>query len=137
MKRIFIPVFTLTMILIIAGIWIFQTGNSNQNSSFFTSEIIFVVAIVILFIVSIFFAFKRMKNRKQGLPEEDELSKRIVNKAGAKSFFASLFLWLALLYVHNNSTVDTELLFGYGIIGMAFIFITLTIVFNIRGIKDE
>jgi hypothetical protein len=125
------------MVLIIAGIWIFQTGNSHQDSSFFTSEIIFIVAIVILFIVSIFFAVKRMKNRKQGLPEEDELSKRIVNKAGAKSFYVSLFLWLALLYVHNHSTVDTEVLFGYGIIGMAFIFITLTIVFNIRGIKDE
>jgi hypothetical protein len=125
------------MVLIIAGIWIFQTGNSHQDSSFFTSEIIFIVAIVILFIVSIFFTVKRMKNRKQGLPEEDELSKRIVNKAGAKSFYVSLFLWLALLYVHNHSTVDTEVLFGYGIIGMAFIFITLTIVFNIRGIKDE
>jgi hypothetical protein len=125
------------MVLIIVGIWIFQTGNSHQDSSFFTSEIIFIVAIVILFIVSIFFAVKRMKNRKQGLPEEDELSKRIVNKAGAKSFYVSLFLWLALLYVHNHSTVDTEVLFGYGIIGMAFIFITLTIVFNIRGIKDE
>jgi hypothetical protein len=125
------------MILIIAGIWIFQTGNSHQDSSSFYSEIIFIVGIAILFIVSIFFAIKRLKNRKQGLPEEDELSKKIVNKAGAKSFFVSLFLWLALLYIHNHTTVDTELLFGYGIMGMAFIFITFTIIFNIRGIKDE
>jgi FtsH-binding integral membrane protein len=137
MKWIFIPVFTLTMVLIIAGIWIFQTGNSNQDLSFFSSEIIFIVAIVILFIVSIFFSAKRIKNRKQGLPEEDELSKKIVGKAGAKSFFASLFLWLAILYIHNNTTVDTGILFGYGIIGMAFIFITFTIIFNVWGIKNE
>ena len=135
MKRIFIPVFTLTMVLIIAGIWIFQTVDPPKDSV--ASEIIFVAAIVILFIVSIFFSIKRLKNRKQGLPEEDELSKKIMNKAGAKSFFVSLFLWLALLYIHNHTTVDTEILFGYGIIGMAFIFITFTIIFNIRGIKDE
>ena len=137
MKRIFIPVFILTMVLIIAGIWIFQTGSPPKNSGFLSSEIIFIVAIVILFIVSMFFAIKRLKNRKQGLPEEDELSKKIFNKAGAKSFFVSLFLWLALLYVHNHSAVDTEILFGYGIIGMAFIFIIFTVIFNIRGIKDE
>ena len=135
MKRIFLPIFALTMVLIIAGIWIFQTVDPPKDSV--ASEIIFVAAIVILFIVSIFFTIKRMKNRKQGLPEEDELSKKIVNKAGAKSFFVSLFLWLALLYIHNHTTVDTEILFGYGIIGMAFIFITFTIIFNIRGIKDE
>ena len=135
MKRIFLPIFALTMVLIIAGIWIFQTVDPPKDSV--ASEIIFVAAIVILFIVSIFFTIKRMKNRKQGLPEEDELSKKIMNKAGAKSFFVSLFLWLALLYIHNHTTVDTEILFGYGIIGMAFIFITFTIIFNIRGIKDE
>ena len=135
MKRIFLPIFALTMVLIIAGIWIFQTVDPPKDSV--ASEIIFVAVIVILFIVSIFFTIKRMKNRKQGLPEEDELSKKIMNKAGAKSFFVSLFLWLALLYIHNHTTVDTEILFGYGIIGMAFIFITFTIIFNIRGIKDE
>ena len=135
MKRIFLPVFIVTMVLIIAGIWIFQTVDPPKDSV--ASEIIFVAAIVILFIVSIFFSIKRLKNRKLGLPEEDELSKKIMNKAGAKSFFVSLFLWLALLYIHNHTTVDTEILFGYGIIGMAFIFITFTIIFNIRGIKDE
>ena len=135
MKRIFLPVFTLTMVLIIAGIWIFQTVDPPKDSG--SSEIIFIIAIIILLIASIFFSIKRLKGRKQGLPEEDELSKKIVNKAGAKSFFASLFLWLALLYIHNNSTVDTEILFGYGIIGMAFIFILFTIIFNIRGIRDE
>ena len=123
------------MVLIIAGIWIFQTVDPPKDSV--TSEIIFVAAIAVLFIVSIFFSIKRLKNRKQGLPEEDELSKKIMNKAGAKSFFVSLFLWLALLYIHNHTTVDTEILFGYGIIGMAFIFITFTIIFSIRGIKDE
>ena len=135
MKRVFIPVFTLTMVLIIAGIWIFQTVDPPKDSV--ASEIIFVAAIVILFIVSIFLSIKRLKNRKLGLPEEDELSKKIMNKAGAKSFFVSLFLWLTLLYIHNHTTVDTEILFGYGIIGMAFIFITFTIIFSIRGIKDE
>ena len=71
MKRVFIPVFTLTMVLIIAGIWIFQTVDPPKDSV--ASEIIFVAAIVILFIVSIFFSIKRLKNRKLGLPEEDEL----------------------------------------------------------------
>ena len=135
MKRIFLPVFIVTMVLIIAGIWIFQTVDPPKDSV--ASEIIFVAAIVILFIVSIFFSIKRLKNRKLGLPEEDELSKKIMNKAGAKSFFVSLFLWLTLLYIHNHTTLHTEILFGYGIIGMAFIFITFTIIFSIRGIKDE
>jgi hypothetical protein len=137
MKRIFIPLFALTMVLIIAGIWIFQTGNPPKDIGFLSSEINFIVAIAILFIAGIFFSIKRLRNRNEGLPEDDELSKKIANKAGAKSFFVSLFLWLALLYIHNHSTVDTELLFGYGIMGMAFIFILFTIIFNIRGIKNE
>ncbi len=137
MKKIFIPVFTLTMVLIIAGIWIFQTVDPPKDSSFFASEIIFIVAIVILFITGIFFSIKRIKSKQLGLPEDDELSKKIVRSAGSKSFFASLFLWLAILFVHNNSTVHTGLLFGYGIMGMAFIFIALTMVLNVGGIKDE
>ena len=137
MKKLFLPISILTTVLIIAGIQIYQAATPKNTSIFIWSEIIHVGIIVLLFVLGLYFAVKRIKSREKGLPEDDELSLLITQKAAAISFYISLFLWLVLLYIQNNTTIESTLLFGYGFIGMALAFILSWFVFNSKGIRND
>ena len=136
MKKIYLPLFIITMIVIIVGIWIYQTGAIKSEVALY-SEYIHVGVIVILFAFGIFFAIRRFRNTKQGLPAEDELSKKIEQKAASKSFFVSLFLWLIISYIQNESGGEAESFFGYGIIGMALLFAGFYFYYYFKGNIDE
>lgn len=133
MKKIVLPVFFITFVVILAAIQIFQTGINNNNS---ISEYIFVGVIFILFLVSIVLSIKKLKSTKQGLPEKDEMSTKIINKAASTSFYISLFVWLIIIYVLRNNIGNTNVIIGYGIISMALTFILNLIYFQIKGIND-
>jgi peptidoglycan/LPS O-acetylase OafA/YrhL len=131
MKKLFISIIALAL-LIIAGLWIYQSGNElNQNDLIQYS----VISILVLF--ALYVGFRKLMSVKRGQPSEDELSKRIVEKSAAKSYYISLYLWLVLLYLNSNKDVNTEVLLGYGIIGMAVIFGLTCGFFYFKGIKDE
>ncbi len=134
MKKIVLPVFFITFVVILAAIQIFQTGINNNNNSI--SEYIFVGVIFILFLVSIVLSIKKLKSTKQGLPEKDEMSTKIINKAASISFYISLFVWLIIIYVLRNNIGNTNVIIGYGIISMALTFILNLIYFQIKGIND-
>ena len=133
MKKIVLPVFFITFVVILAAIQIFQTGINNNNSIL---EYIFVGVIFILFLVSIVLSIKKLKSTKQGLPEKDEMSTKIINKAASISFYISLFVWLIIIYVLRNNIGNTNVIIGYGIISMALTFILNLIYFQIKGIND-
>lgn len=137
MKKLFLPVSILTIIMVISGILIYQTGTPQNEIIYFYSEIIHVGVIIILFILGIIFAAKRIISGQKGIPEDDELSKRIVQKSAALSFYSALLIWLILLFVGNMKIVDNQLLFGYGFIGMTLVFILSWFVINSKGITDE
>ena len=136
MKKIFFPIFILTYIVIIAGIWIFQTNETlgSQDEQF--AEFYFVAVIIFLFILGIINSYKRFRNRKEGYPEEDEMSRKITRKSASYSFYASVFLWLALLYINSRGVIDPALLFGYGILGMALIFSIIWTFINFKGVSN-
>ena len=137
MKKLFLPVSILTIIMVISGILINHTGTPQNEIIYFYSEIIHMGVIIILFILGIIFAAKRIISGQKGIPEDDELSKRIVQKSAALSFYSSLLIWLILLFVGNMKIVDNQLLFGYGFIGMTLVFILSWFVINSKGITDE
>ena len=121
--------------VIIAGIWLFQTEEPkvDQDSQF--AEFYFVAVIVFLFLLGIINAYKRYRNRKDGYPEEDEMTRKISRKSAALSFYVSLFLWLALLYINGREAIEPELLFGYGILGMALVFSIIWTFISFRGVN--
>ena len=130
MKKLFVPIIALAL-LIIAGLWIYQSGNElNQNDLIQYS----VISILVLF--ALYVGFRKLSSIKRGQPSEDELSKRILEKSAAKSYYISLYLWLVLLYLNSNKDVNTEALLGYGIIGMAVIFGLTCVFYYFKGIKD-
>ena len=137
MKIIFIPAFILSTALMISGVVIFQSDIIESNTMNLISEIIHVGVIIILLIIGIFYAIKRMRLEKEGLTKDDELSIRILQETGLISFYISLMLWLILLYIQMNSSFATGLVFSYGFIGMALIFLVTWSIFNTKGISDE
>lgn len=134
MKKIVVPVFFITFVVILAAIGIFQTGVNRISNS--NSENIFVGIIVVLFIIGIVLSIKRYSSSKQGLPEEDEMSTKIVNKAASISYFLSLILWLVIIFLNTTTTLNTGIIVGYGIIGMAVIFVLNLVYFQFRGVND-
>ena len=137
MKKLFLPISFLTVVMVISGILIYQTGTSHNEIIYLYSEIIHVGIIVILFILGIIFAFKRISSGQKGFIEDDELSKRIVQKSAALSFYSSSLIWLILLFVGNMNIIDKQILFSYGFIGMTLIFVLSWFVVNSKGLTDE
>jgi peptidoglycan/LPS O-acetylase OafA/YrhL len=94
-----------------------------------------VIGLLIAF--AVFLGFRRLKSERRGEPAEDELSKRILQKTAAISYYISLYLWVAMIYIKDRVEMDTEQLLGTGILGMAVIFALSWLVFNFRGIRHE
>ncbi len=117
MKKLII-VFILVVIILV-GIWIFLTPETITNYNFLESAFVLVLIVGIGSWVS----FRRIKSKRNGEPAEDELSKLILQKSSSLSYYISLYLWLLLSYFSNRLNLETEQLIGYGIIGMAFIFV--------------
>ena len=95
--------------------------------------------IVIILIVgfAIYIAMNRLRSVRRGEPAEDELSKKILLKASSFSYYASLYLWVAMIFVNDRTKLDTEILLGIGILGMAVIWVAFVIFFKIKGLKYE
>jgi peptidoglycan/LPS O-acetylase OafA/YrhL len=73
----------------------------------------------------------------RGEPAEDELSKKLLLKTAAWSYYVSLYLWVAMLFIKDRVNLDTEEILGAGILGMAASFAICWLILNFRGIKNE
>ena len=133
MKTNFSPIFMLTWALVLTGLWIVQPVESASS----ILEYIFVGIILIFFLIGFYLGYSRIKRRKQGFPDEDELSKKIVRKAAAISFYSSILLWLLLIYIHSHIQIEIKWLLSIGMIGMAILFVAIWVVIKYVGIKDE
>jgi len=112
-------------------LWFTSSGFSTPGLEAWQLMIIFLLVAMGLYV-----AFSRLRRVYRGEPVEDELSKKILQKASSLSFYISLYLWVAMIYIKDRVTVDTEVLLGSGILGMAIIWVILVIYFKVRGLKD-
>ena len=136
MKKLFLPVFTFCIFLTLSGIWVFQSSPNADLSDNSIHEIILVVFLFLTYATSIIVGIKKFRNSDKGLPEEDELSARIIEKASFRSFYISFFIWSIILYLHLNTEIITGILFVYGFIGMAVVFIINWLVLNKTGVEN-
>ena len=131
MKKAIIALIVLLLVIISTVGWILIARPVNPGES---------IQFIIIFIIGVFglyFAFRRMKSAKSGEPQEDELSKKIMQKAAAMSYYISLYLWLVIMYLTDKYKGETEVMFGWGILGMAAIFGLSWIFYYFRGIAHE
>ncbi len=93
--------------------------------------------VIVLLCFRTFLGFRRLSNVKRGEPSEDELSKKILQKTAATSYYISLYIWVFLIYLKDRIEFDTEELLGTGILAMAVTFAISWIVINFRGIRND
>jgi peptidoglycan/LPS O-acetylase OafA/YrhL len=132
MKRAFLVFVLAGLVLIMTGLWFFSSSNKLNLTDFLGLAVIIIVVGFAVFI-----GYIKFTSAKRGEPAEDELSKKVMQKAASWSYYISLYLWLAIMYFSDRLKYETHTLIGAGILGMAVIFTVCWLVFNFRGIRNE
>jgi peptidoglycan/LPS O-acetylase OafA/YrhL len=132
MKRSTLVFIIAGLILVASAIWFFL---SYQESNF--RETLHLLIIIVLVVFAVFFGYRRLTSERRGEPTEDEMSKKVMQKAASLSYFISLYLWVFMIYLKDRVTLDVEALIGTGIVGMAVVFAISWLYFNFTGISNE
>ena len=91
----------------------------------------FVLQAILLFVV----LNKLRKDRDQGFPLQDEMSKQLLYKAGAYAFMMTWPMWLIIFIISSLSgEIKHNWDIWFGIMGMAVIFITTNLIVKKKGI---
>jgi peptidoglycan/LPS O-acetylase OafA/YrhL len=127
------------VIFVIVALVIFSTVLWFMNLDTDYKPVDLIELGVIIFVVgfALFAAYRRLTSAKKGEPAEDELSKKIVQKAAAFSYYISLYLWLALGYFSDRLKMEIHTIIGIGIVGMAVSFAICWVIINFTGLRNE
>ena len=132
MKKAVIVFIVAALVLITTGFWFF-----SNSAKLNTIDLVSFGVIILVVGFAVFLGYKRLTSAKRGEPAEDELSKKVLQKTAAFSYYISLYLWLAVMYFSDKLKYETHTLLAAGILGMAVTFAICWLVFNFRGIRNE
>ena len=131
MKRAIIVFTVAVLVLLTTGLWLY-----SSESVFSQFDIMNIGIIVILVAFAAFIGFRRLGSARRGEPQEDELSKQVLQRTAALSYYISLYLWVGVLFIKDRVTLDSEELIGAGILGMAITWAACWVFFNFRGVGN-
>ncbi len=131
-KRGFLALLVSVLVLGTTAFWFFRIEKPVP-----VSEVLSFVVIIVLVGFGLYFAYRRFASACRGEPQEDELSKRMMQKTAAWSYYISLYMWVFMIWLKDRVTLDTEQVLGAGILSMAVIFLGCWIVIKLRGIRNE
>ncbi len=114
---------------------VFWLSNSPAITESF--EFVQLGVIVLLIGFGVFVGLRRLGSERRGQPAEDELTKKMMQKASSISYFISIYLWLGIMYISDKGWVETEELFGIGIIGMGLILVISWGIIYMTGLRHE
>ncbi len=132
MKKSLIVFIVAGLVLMTTGLWFFTSAKE-----FSTMDLLHFGVITLIVGFAVFIGFKRLSNAKRGEPVEDELSKKILQKTAAISYYISLYIWVFLIFLKDRVKFETEELLGTGIIAMAVTFGISWLIINYKGIKND
>ncbi len=98
-------------------VWFIKSG---ATLNFGGSSIMIIQFVVLAFAILV--VFRRLKSAKQQVPAEDEMSKSILRRGAATSYYVSLYMWLAFMFFEERIDLERSTLIGAGILGMAVIY---------------
>ncbi|MFH2096252.1 MAG: hypothetical protein ABIJ16_11145 [Bacteroidota bacterium] len=128
MKKTIIAVAIVIMIII--GLLVFNATGVIEKTDIYQSLMVLILAGI-----GMIFGVKRIMTKK-GEPVEDEMSKMVLQKASSLSYYISLYFWLVIIYMNDKVELETEQLFGYGIAGMAVIFVISWFYYKFKGVSN-
>ena len=126
-------------LLILLGVTTIVIGAlvySGKVDRITNSDIFQFGVIGLLVVLALFVGISQLRSYNRNEPPEDELSKKILQKAAAKSFYVSLYLWLVVSYVTDGKDLEIGSVIGTGIVGMALVFLISWLVVKYQGIRD-
>jgi peptidoglycan/LPS O-acetylase OafA/YrhL len=132
MKKPILVFIVAGLVLVSSVMWILLSLNSVKPM-----EMVHFGVIILVVGFALFVGVKRLGSYKRGEPQEDELSKKVLQKTAAISYYISLYIWVFLIFLKDRVTFDTEELLGTGILAMAATFGITWFVLNFRGIRNE
>ena len=115
-KAIFMVVLAVALIVSFSYWLIFKNDQLN------TQEILMIAALVLVVGFSLFLAFRRLRDAKANLPQEDEMSRSIMWRGTSTAYYLSLLMWLGVDYMSDKTKLECHSLIGAGIMGMAIAF---------------
>ncbi len=118
--------------LTLLGLWIFMAKEPFDTIGY----LIFGLSILMI-CFGMFFKIQNYKSEKVGLSSDDELSKRIKEKATAKAFNISFYMWLFIILFVNGIEPKVKIIMGFGLLGMALVFFLNWLYYSKVGISDE
>jgi hypothetical protein len=131
MKKSFPALIISTLVLISTVLWVTSSKTTLNFGSIAQIGIILVVISIGAYV-----GITRLKSEKRGEPAEDEMSKKILQKASSTSYYISLYVWLGVMYYSDKTKLETHSLIGAGIVGMAIVFCACWVFYKIRGMRD-
>ena len=132
MKRANLVFIVAGLVLATAVLWFF-----SANSKFRLYDLLELGIILLVVGFAVFFGYKRITSARRGEPAEDEMSKKVMRKTAAWSYYVSLYAWLFIMYISDKIKLETHAVIGMGILGMAVIFAVCWLIFNFIGIRNE
>jgi len=132
MKKSVLVFIVAALVLITTGLWFF-----SNTSGLRPMDLLQFAIIILVIAFAIYQGIRRLRSLKKGEPAEDELSKKVLTRTAALSYYISLYIWLAMIFISDKVKLDIDALLGVGILAMAVTFGICWMVFNFRGIKNE
>lgn len=124
-------------LVIILALVVFTTFLWLSKDSLGVEEITSLGVILAVVGFAVFILLRRIKSWKQGEPQEDELSKKVMLRTSSLSYYISLYFWVFLLWLKDRVSFEQEELIGTGILGMAVIFALSWVFFHFRGVPND
>ena len=131
---------TKTMLwLLIAGTFTFMVGLGlySTKASLGTFEYAIAGLVLIAVLFSVVMGMKRLKQQKQGLTVDDELSHLIKQKAAASAFAWSFYAWVMIILFFPDAGLDLEIPIGIGILAMTVLFLGFWVYYSKSGISSD
>jgi hypothetical protein len=132
MKRTWTIIGVSVLALISLGLWFWI------DPGWFLAENLVSLGIILALVAfAVVLGLRTMGDVKRGLPAEDELSKKMMQRASSIAYFVSLYLWVFLIYIQDRVSWDCEMLMGTGVLGMGVIFAGSWLFVYFRGLRNE
>jgi heme/copper-type cytochrome/quinol oxidase subunit 2 len=115
-KAIFLVVLSVSFIVSLI-MWL-----AAPSAEYSAQELVLILGAILVVGFALFLAFRRLRDVKEKLPTEDEMSKNIMRRGTATAYHLSIFLWLVIMYFSDKTRLECHTLIGAGIMGMAILF---------------
>ncbi len=132
MKKSILVLIVAVLVLGTTAYWLF-----TSDGNFKPMDLLHFGVILLVVLFALFIGYKRWTSEKRGEPSEDELSKKVLQKTAAISYYVSLYFWVFLLWLKERIQFDTDELLGTGILAMALIFGISWLIIHFKGLAND